>query len=213
MLSPANRQLFDVENIYFSFWWMCSSKVFDTIKSSCIISFKPDSATLICVFFWSDIGVILSPDSLGIAYQEEKQLQDKPIITYKLRQMQAQKTKFISNRKPGWTQICDATENLPSWYFYSAKVYDLCDAVLSNESNRWKFIVWGTKYGRFTTINISKYEHFTRKINRMLLTSCVSVVFSGVLCRFKLDLSPLLFLLWDEGLVLRRVPGCNDLRS
>ena len=35
----------------------------------------------LCVFlFWSDIGVILSPNSLGIAYQEKKQLQDKPII-------------------------------------------------------------------------------------------------------------------------------------
>ena len=52
---------------------MCSSKVFDTIESSSIIiSFKSDSAILICVFFWSDIGVILSPDSLGIAYQEKK---------------------------------------------------------------------------------------------------------------------------------------------
>ena len=61
---------------------MCSSKVFDTIKiSSIIISFKSDSAILICVFFWSDINVILSLDSLGIAYQEKKQLQDKPIIT------------------------------------------------------------------------------------------------------------------------------------
>ena len=61
---------------------MSSSKVFDTIESSSIIiSFKSDSAILICVFFWSDIGVILSPNSLGIAYQEKKQLQDKPIIT------------------------------------------------------------------------------------------------------------------------------------
>ena len=73
MLSPANRQFFDVDDIYFSFWWICSSKVFDTIEiSSIIISFKSDSAVLICVFFWSDIGVILSPDSLGIAYQELK---------------------------------------------------------------------------------------------------------------------------------------------
>ena len=80
---------------------MCSSKVFDTIEiSSIIISFKSDNAILICVFFWSDIGVILSPNSLGIAYQEKKMLRDKPIIALKL-QMQAQKTKFISNRKPG----------------------------------------------------------------------------------------------------------------
>ena len=61
---------------------MCCRKVFDTTEiSSIIISFKSDRAILICVFFWSDIGVILSPDSLGIAYQEKKQLQDKPIIT------------------------------------------------------------------------------------------------------------------------------------
>ena len=79
---------------------MCSSKV------SIIISFKSDSAILTCVYCWSDTDVILSSDSLGIAYQEKKQLQDQTIITHKLRQMQAQKTKFISNRKPGWTQIC-----------------------------------------------------------------------------------------------------------
>ena len=35
---------------------------------------------LFVFFFWSNIGVILSPNSLGIAYQEEKQLQDKPIM-------------------------------------------------------------------------------------------------------------------------------------
>ena len=80
---------------------MSSSKVFDTIESSSIIiSFKSDSAVLICVFFWSDIGVILSPDSLGIAYQELKNSY-RINQNLKLRQMQAQKTKFISNRKPG----------------------------------------------------------------------------------------------------------------
>ena len=35
-------------------------------------------------------------------------------------------------------------------------------------------IVWGTKYGRFTTINISKYEHFTRKINKTYLHPVVN---------------------------------------
>ena len=49
------------------------SKVFDTKEIlSIIISFKYDSAILICISFWSDIGIILSPDSLGIAYQEKK---------------------------------------------------------------------------------------------------------------------------------------------
>ena len=80
MLSPDNTQ-FDVDNMSFSFWWICCSKVFDTTEiSSIIISFKSDSAILICVFFWSDIGVILSPNSLGIAYHEKKQLQNKLII-------------------------------------------------------------------------------------------------------------------------------------
>ena len=66
-------QLFDVDNMYLSFWWMCSSKVFDTMESSLIIiSFKSDSVILICDFFWYDIGVILSTDFLGIAYQEKK---------------------------------------------------------------------------------------------------------------------------------------------
>ena len=32
----------------------------------------------------------------------------------------------------------------------------------------------GTKYGRFTTINISKYEHFTRKINKTYLHPVVN---------------------------------------
>ena len=34
-------------------------------------------------------------------------------------------------------------------------------------------IAWGTKYGRFTTINISKYEHFTLSIN---------IIYSHLLC-------------------------------
>ena len=55
-------------------------------------------------------------------------------------------------------------------------------------SSRLEKITWGTKYGRFTTINISKYEHFTRKINKtyshpvsplwFLAISAVSSVFS-----------------------------------
>ena len=54
---------------------MCSSKVFDTTEiSTIIVSFKSANAILDCVFFWSDIGVILSPDSSGIAYQEKKKV-------------------------------------------------------------------------------------------------------------------------------------------
>ena len=32
--------------------------------------------------------------------------------------------------------------------------------------NTLKGIVWRAKYGRFTTINISKYKQFTRRINK-----------------------------------------------
>ena len=58
-------------------------------------------------------------------------------------------------------------QTIDSW-----KRHALCDSVLTYERNRWEFdhvtrIAWGTKYGQFTTINISKYEHFTRKINRI----------------------------------------------
>ena len=36
-------------------------------------------------------------------------------------------------------------------------------------------IVWETKYGRFTTLNIPKCEHFT-------LLSCLSIAASGDFC-------------------------------
>ena len=58
-------------------------------------------------------------------------------------------------------------------------------------------MVRGTKYGRFTTINISKYEQFTRKINKTH-SHPVSIVASGDFCRFKLALSSLLFLSKNE---------------
>ena len=71
------------------------------------------------------------------------------------------------------------------------------------ERNRWKFEhvirnMWGTNYGRFTTVNISKYEYFTRKNQHHLFASCVSVVVSGDFCCFKLALPSLLFLSKDE---------------
>ena len=64
------------------------------------------------------------------------------------------------------------------------------------------------RYGRFTKINISKCEHFTREINCInlhlvvwffFLVLIVSVVVFGVLCCFKLALLSLLFLLYDNG--------------
>ena len=53
------------------------------------------------------------------------------------------------------------------------------------------------RYGRFTTTSISKYEHFTHKINKTYSHS-VSVVVSGDFRRFKLALPLLLFLSKDE---------------
>ena len=48
---------------------------------------------------------------------------------------------------------------------YSWKCHALCYAVFGFARNRWLNtlygIVWETKYGRFTTLNIPKCEHFT----------------------------------------------------
>ena len=48
--------------------------------------------------------------------------------------------------------------------------------------NTLKGIAWRTKYGQFATINTSKYEYFTGKINK---TYSYPVV-SGDFCCFKL---------------------------
>ena len=81
------------------------------------------------------------------------------------------------HRYPSNYKRLEKKQTINSW-----KRHALCDAVLSYESNRWKFIVRGTKYGRFTTINISKYEHFTRKINRicshLVCTLCFPAFFA-----------------------------------
>ena len=72
------------------------------------------------------------------------------------------------------------------------------------ERNRWKFEhvirnMWGKNYGRFTTVNITKYEYFTRKINITYShPQCVSVIVSSDFCCFKLALPSLLFLSKDE---------------
>ena len=62
---------------------------------------------------------------------------------------------------------------------YSWKRHALCYAVLGYARNRWPNtlygIVWETKYGRFTTLNIPKCEHFT-------LLSCLSIAASGDFC-------------------------------
>ena len=62
---------------------------------------------------------------------------------------------------------------------YSWKRHALCYAVFGYARNRWLNtlygIVWETKYGRFTTLNIPKCEHFT-------LLSCLSIAASGDFC-------------------------------
>ena len=50
---------------------------------------------------------------------------------------------------------------------------------------------------KICSINISKYEQFTRKINKTH-SHPVSIVVSGDFCRFKLALSSLLFLSKNE---------------
>ena len=62
---------------------------------------------------------------------------------------------------------------------YSWKRHALCYAVFGYARNRWLNtlygIVWETKYGRFTKLNIPKGEHFT-------LLSCLSIAASGDFC-------------------------------
>ena len=63
---------------------------------------------------------------------------------------------------------------------YSWKRHALCYAVLGYARNRWLNtlygIVWETKYGRFTTLNIPKCEHFTLLVSplRFLVISLLS---------------------------------------
>ena len=62
---------------------------------------------------------------------------------------------------------------------YSWKRHALCYAVLYYARNRWLNtfyrIVWETKYGRFTTLNIPECEHFTLLmcLLRFLVTSAM----------------------------------------
>ena len=75
----------------------------------------------------------------------------------------------------------------------------MCDSVLSYERNRCKFEhpVRNGMGNKICSINISKYEQFTRKINKTH-SHPVSIVVSGDFCRFKLALSSLLFLSKNE---------------
>ena len=79
---------------------------------------------------------------------------------------------------------------------YSWKRHALCYAVFGFARNRWLNtlygIVWETKYGRFTTLNIPKCEHFT-------LLVC-PLQFSGDFCHetARLHVSLLSFLPWTR---------------
>ena len=74
-------------------------------------------------------------------------------------------------------------QTINSW-----KRHALCDSAVSYERRRiwtrYKEIVWGTKYGQFTTINISKYEHLYVKSIKLTHLVCalwflaISVVLS-----------------------------------
>ena len=64
-------------------------------------------------------------------------------------------------------------------YLFLGKHHAFCYAVVGYARNRWLNtlygIVWETKYGRLTTLNIPKCEHFT-------LLSCLSIAASGDFC-------------------------------
>ena len=68
----------------------------------------------------------------------------------------------------------------------TAGAWVACEGTVEN-LNALQEIVRGMKYGRLTTLNIPKYEHFTRKINRtcsILVCPLWFLVFRcfGVLC-------------------------------
>ena len=85
---------------------------------------------------------------------------------------------------------------------YSWERHVLCYAVLGFARNRWLNmlygIVWETKYGQFTTLNILKCEHFTRLVCplRFLVISAVRRL--GNVQSFKTHVSLLSFLPWTR---------------
>ena len=85
---------------------------------------------------------------------------------------------------------------------YSWKRHALCYAVFGFARNRWLNtlygIVWETKYGRFTTLNIPKCEHFTLLVCplRFLVISAMRRL--GNVQSFKTHVSLLSFLPWTR---------------
>ena len=85
---------------------------------------------------------------------------------------------------------------------YSWKRHALCYAVFGFARNRWLNtlygIVWETKYGRFTTLNIPKCEHFTLLVCplRFLVISAMRRL--GNVQSFKTYVSLLSFLPWTR---------------
>ena len=115
-------------------------------------------------FFQLSVYICEKPASL--AYQERKELQDKPIISHlrpltqmkynfikKLWQIQAQKTKFRSNRKPERTEICvQFLGKFKKWHrkniVKNTEIGELCsqtllqwlkDTFLKNQSRKYFF--------------------------------------------------------------------------
>ena len=85
---------------------------------------------------------------------------------------------------------------------YSWKRHALCYAVFGFTRNRWLNtlcgIVWETKHGRFTTLNIPKCEHFTLFVCplRFLVISAMRRL--GNVQSFKTNVSLLSFLPWTR---------------
>ena len=73
--------------------------------------------------------------------------------------------KEFEQRRPRFTSRKRRKLILGHICIYSWKRHALCYAVFGFARNRWLNtlygIVWETKYGRFTTLNIPKCEHFT----------------------------------------------------
>ena len=85
----------------------------------------------------------------------------------------------------------------------SRKRHAFCNSVLTYDRNRWEFehVIRSSTGNEIWSIYFNKYFEiwiFNTQNQYNLLTSFVSVVVSGVLCRFTLSLPSLFFLLYDE---------------
>ena len=115
-------------------------------------------------------------------------------VALAIKEFEQRRPKFISRKR---RKINSRTQ-----MYLFMKCHTLCYAVFGFARNRWLNtlygIVWETKYGRFTTLNIPKCEHFTLLVCplRFLVISAMRRL--GNVQSFKTHVSLLSFLPWTR---------------